>query len=44
MPPRSWRERVADILEAIDRIERYTNGLDEAAFLADAGTLDSEKS
>lgn len=32
MPPRSWKFRVEDILESIERIIRYTSGLDAEAF------------
>ncbi len=32
---------VADILESIEKIERYTAGLDRAAFLGDEKTTDS---
>lgn len=32
MPERDWRVRVEDILEAIDRINRYTEGMSEARF------------
>lgn len=38
---KDWRVRIDDILEAIDRIRRYTRGLDEAAFCADDRTVDA---
>ncbi len=41
MPPRGWRLRVEDILEAIDRIERYTSNLGYEAFAADDMVLDA---
>ena len=28
MPYRSWKFRIDDIIEAIDKIERYTRGID----------------
>jgi len=28
MPSRSWKFRIDDIIEAIDKIERYTSGID----------------
>ncbi len=30
--PRHWRLRISDIVEAIERIEQYTKGLDTQAF------------
>ncbi len=33
--PRDYRLYLEDILQAIERIERYTQGLDLAAFSAD---------
>ena len=35
MPPREWGFRIDDILEAIERIERYTADLDFAHWLTD---------
>ncbi len=32
MPPRLWRERIADILDAIDAIRSHTDGLTEVEF------------
>ena len=32
MPERDWRVRLEDILEAIDRMGRYTEGMTEARF------------
>jgi uncharacterized protein with HEPN domain len=41
VPPREWRLRIEDILEAIERVQRYTAGLDLASFLADEKTVDA---
>ena len=41
MPPRSWRIRIEDILDAIDNIEHYVAGLDFDAFDADRKTVDA---
>ena len=41
MPSRSWRVRIDDILEAIDKIERYTHGFDFAAWQNDEKTVDA---
>ena len=41
MPPREWRLRVEDILEAIARIERYVDGLTFEQFQADQKTVDA---
>ena len=41
MPPRDWRLRVEDILEAATRAQRYVAGMDLAAFVADDRTLDA---
>jgi len=41
MPPRSWRVRIEDILDAIDNIEHYVAGLDFDAFEADRKTVDA---
>lgn len=35
MPPRDWRVRIEDILEAADRITRYLDGMELAAFEKD---------
>jgi len=34
MPPREWVFRIDDILEAIERIERFTADLDFASLLS----------
>jgi len=41
VPPREWRLRIEDILAAIERVQRYTAGLDLASFLADEKTVDA---
>lgn len=41
MPPRDWRLRIEDILEAAARIARYVEGKDLAAFESDDLTLDA---
>lgn len=41
MPEREWTLRAHDILDAIDKIERYTVGMDLAAFEADERTFDA---
>jgi uncharacterized protein with HEPN domain len=40
-PPRDWRLRIEDILEAAGRIERYVEGKDLAAFTSDDLTMDA---
>ena len=41
MPPRPWTFRVADIREAISRIERYTAGMSYEAFAGSEITVDA---
>jgi len=41
LPPRDWRLRVEDILDAIARIEQYVNGLTIEQFRADQKTIDA---
>lgn len=41
MPYRNWQTRIDDILEAIDKIERYTRGLDYIAWQSDDKTIDA---
>jgi len=38
---KDWRVRVEDMLEALGRIRRYADGLDEASFCADDRTVDA---
>ena len=41
MPPRDWRLRVTDILSAVERIHRYTAGIQEAGFARDEKTVEA---
>ena len=41
MPRREWRHRVADILDAIGKIQRYASGLTFEQFQADDKTVDA---
>jgi uncharacterized protein with HEPN domain len=41
VPPREWRLRIEDILEAAGRVARYVEGKDVAAFNSDDLTLDA---
>ena len=41
MPPRDWRVRLQDIVEAAERIERYTTGMDLEAFVANDMAADA---
>jgi len=41
LPPRDWRLRVDDILDAIARIEQYVSGLSFEQFRADQKTVDA---
>ena len=41
MPPKDWRLRVEDMLEAAQRCQRYVAGMDYAAFAADQKTIDA---
>ena len=41
MPPREWRLRVEDILDATARIQRYVEGLTFEQFQADQKTIDA---
>ncbi|MBI3444024.1 MAG: DUF86 domain-containing protein [Magnetospirillum sp.] len=38
---KDWRVRIEDMLEAIERIQRYTGGMDERHFVADDRTVDA---
>jgi hypothetical protein len=38
---RDWQLRVADVLAAVERIGRYTAGLDQAAFERDERTVEA---
>ena len=39
MPPRNWRLRIEDILDAVGRIERFTRGLVFETFANDERTI-----
>ena len=41
MPPRDWRLRVTNILDAIAVIQEFTNGMDYEAFVHDRKTVDA---
>jgi uncharacterized protein with HEPN domain len=41
VPPRDWRLRITDILAAVERIRRYTAGLQEAGFARDEKTVEA---
>ncbi|HEY7513443.1 MAG TPA: DUF86 domain-containing protein [Vicinamibacteria bacterium] len=41
MPPREWRARVQDVLEAAERALAYVQGLDPERFAADPRTVDA---
>ncbi len=41
MPPRDWRLRFEDILEAIEKIQAYIQGMSYEEFASDTKTLDA---
>ncbi|MCA1908828.1 MAG: DUF86 domain-containing protein [Magnetospirillum sp.] len=41
MTQKDWRVRVEDMLEAIDRIESYVDGMSAAQFVSDSRTQDA---
>jgi uncharacterized protein with HEPN domain len=41
MPPREWRLRIADILDAIAAIQSYTQEMDYEMFIQDRRTVDA---
>jgi len=41
VPPREWRLRIEDILDAAARVQRYVAGKDLAGFVSDDLTLDA---
>ena len=41
MPPRDWRMRIEDILEAIAKVQEYTRGMTLESFRGDARTVDA---
>ncbi|EME71504.1 hypothetical protein H261_02546 [Paramagnetospirillum caucaseum] len=38
---KDWRVRIEDMIEAIERIRRYIDGMDERRFVADDRTVDA---
>jgi uncharacterized protein with HEPN domain len=41
MPARAWGSRLRDIIDAIQKVERYTRGMSPEAFAADDRTIDA---
>ncbi len=41
MSPRGWQDRLEDIMDAITKIQTYTEGLDFARFASDQKTIDA---
>ena len=41
MLAREWHLRIEDIVAAVERVQRYTAGMDLAGFLADEKTIDA---
>lgn len=41
MPPRNWRLRIEDMLEGIEKVLRYTHGMDFDAFCANEMVVDA---
>jgi len=41
VPPRDWRRRVEEILDALDAIFSFTKGMDFGAFSSDRRTVDA---
>lgn len=41
MPHRSWEFRIADIVEAIEKINNYTSGMSYEQFCEDSKTIDA---
>ncbi len=41
MPPRDWLHRIDDIITAIEKIQRFTHGLDLRGFQADEKSRDA---
>jgi uncharacterized protein with HEPN domain len=41
VPPRDWRLRIDDIIEAIGKIDAYTSGMTQEAFAQDSKTIDA---
>ena len=38
---KDWRVRIDDMLEALSRCQRYTEGMNELSFIADSRTIDA---
>ncbi len=41
MPPRDWKMRIKDILDAISTVQGYTKGMKYEAFVAHRKTVDA---
>jgi uncharacterized protein with HEPN domain len=41
MPVRKWELRISDILDALDKIRMYTEGMDFESFCSDLKTVDA---
>ena len=41
MPPREWRDRVEDIIQAVERVLTYTQSMDSDAFARDQMMTDA---
>jgi uncharacterized protein with HEPN domain len=41
MPPRSWVFRIRDIIDAIDRVADYSEGIDEKTFIENSMIVDA---
>ena len=41
MPPRSWKIRISDIVEAIEKVLEYSKGMVFENFVADQKTIDA---
>ena len=41
MPPRQWKLRIEDMIEAIERIQKYIQGMSYEQFAADTKTVDA---
>ncbi|TMB36105.1 MAG: DUF86 domain-containing protein [Deltaproteobacteria bacterium] len=41
VPARDWRLRIEDILAAVERVQRYTVGMDLSSFIVDEKTVDA---
>ena len=41
MPARPWESRLRDIIDAIQKVERYTRGMSPETFAADERTIDA---